>query len=657
MKNLLFAAILLVGTGCLYANNDLEHIRYKWESDPVLTNLNITDTNIAIYTLKNKISREFILEDDGFFEYVLVHKHIKLLSDLGIEAYNKVYLPVPEEELILIEKGRVINSEGKVIELNNDDIKEGYNEENDSKYRYFAFDGIDKNSEVEYIYLYKKSPSHTGSLLNMQSEFPQNNVSFEVICPDFLEFAFKSYNGLKNVEADTTLADKEKNRYSIQLDTVAALPDQISSAHEAELMYLAYKMNKNLAQGKGDLFSYGEMSKYVHEKFYDKNSKSDQKFFKKLRKKVDTKNKSKEEIIRALENYIKSEVSIVDANMPDGIELQMLWDNKFLTEDAVVKIMVNILRDFDIKTDIGLTCNRFNYKFDGEFENWAYTKSYILYFPQIYKYTSVSKYTRLTKPELAYFHNKGLFVKTVKVGEREFGVGEVRFIPHNNYEDDVDSLIIEVKPFNGDFTETALEIRHSLSGYKASYIQPVLPDIEDEETKDEILEDLISMFDDEAETENIQVFNSGPEYYGVEPFVLQGNLKTTTLLETARQNQIFKVGKLIGEQMEMYDDEERVLPVEEAFARKYYRELTFYVPEGYTAQNLDKLKIDQSHSEDGETVMEFHSDYEIDGDKITVKIIEYYKDIYFPLEVFEDYRRVINAAADFNKAVVIFEKN
>lgn len=657
MKNLIFAVLLFALPGFTQTNKELEHIKYTWESEPELTNLNVNDTNIAIYTLKNKISREFILEDDGFFEYVLVHKRIKLLSDLGIEAYNKVYLPVPEEEMILIEKGRVINSEGKVIELKKEDIKEGYNEENDSKYRYFAFDGIDKNSEVEYVYLYKKSPGHTGSLLNMQSEFPQNNVSFEVICPDFLEFAFKSYNGLKDVEADTTLVDKEKNRYSIQMDTVAGLPDQIGSAHEAELMYLAYKLQKNLAQGKGDLYSYGEMSKYVYKKNYEVNSKADEKFYKKLRKQIDTKKKSKEEIIRTLENHIKTEVNIVDVTMPEGVDLQMLWDNKFLTEDAVVKIMVNILREFDIKTDIGLTCNRFDYKFDGDFENWAYTKGYILYFPQIDKYTSMSKYTRLTKPELAYFHNNGLFVKTVKVGEREFGVGEVRFIPHNNYEDDVDSLVIEVKPFNGDFTETNLDIRHSLSGYKASYIQPVLPDIEDEETKEEILEDLISMFDDEAETDNIQVFNSGPEYYGIKPFVLQGNLKTTTLLETARQNQIFQIGKLIGEQMEMYDDEERVLPVEEAFARKYYRELTFYVPEGYTVQNLDKLKINQSHGEDGETIMEFQSDYEIDGNKITVKIIEYYKEIYFPLEAFEDYRRVINAAADFNKAVVIFEKN
>lgn len=656
MKKLIMLLFSVLTAVCLYSNQDLENINYTWDKNPELTNIDITDTNIAIYTLKNKVSREFIVEDEGFFEYVLVHKRVKLLSDLGIDAYNKVYLPVPEEELILIEKGRVINSEGKVINLKSEDIKEGYNEENDNKYRYFAFDGIDLNSEVEYIYLYKKSPSHTGSLFNMQSEFPQNKVEFELICPDFLEFAFKSYNGLNEVETDTSLSEREKTRYWLDLDTVPGLPDQISSAHEAELMYLAYKLQKNYATGKGDLFSYGEMSKYIYDKMYEQNSKADLKFYKKIRKKLNTKNKTKEDIIREVESYLKNEVAIVDANLPDDIDLQLLWENKFLNEDLLTKIMVNILREYDIKTDIGLTCNRFDYKFDGEFENWAFTKDFLLYFPQIDQYASLSNYSRLNKPDISNIFNKGLFIKTVKVGEREFGVGEVRSIPHNNYKEDVDSLLINVEPFDDDFSEVNVNIRHSLLGYPASYIQPVLPDIDDEETKTEVLEDLISMFDGDAEVKDVEVTNEGPDDYGVKPLVLEGNLSTSALLETAGNNYIFKIGKLIGEQAEMYDDEERVLPVEDGFARKYYREISFEIPEGYEAQNLDKLQYEETHRENNETVMTFESGYERDGNTITVKITEFYRDLYYPIELFEDYRRVINAAADFNKVVVIFDK-
>ena len=61
-------------------------------------------------------------------------------------------------------------------------------------------------------------------------------------------------------------------------------------------------------------------------------------------------------------------------------------------------------------------------------------------------------------------------------------------------------------------------------------------------------------------------------------------------------------------------------------------------------------------NEEGERIMEFKSVYEKNGDEITVHISEYYTEVYYPLDIYKDYQRVINAAADFNKVVVIFEK-
>ena len=53
---------------------------------------------------------------------------------------------------------------------------------------------------------------------------------------------------------------------------------------------------------------------------------------------------------------------------------------------------------------------------------------------------------------------------------------------------------------------------------------------------------------------------------------------------------------------------------------------------------------------------EFISSYKIEGNKITVTVEENYKKVIYPLAQFEDFRKVINAAADFNKIVVYFEK-
>jgi hypothetical protein len=56
------------------------------------------------------------------------------------------------------------------------------------------------------------------------------------------------------------------------------------------------------------------------------------------------------------------------------------------------------------------------------------------------------------------------------------------------------------------------------------------------------------------------------------------------------------------------------------------------------------------------TAAEFVSWYKQDGKMITVFIEENYREIRLPLEKFEDFRKVINAAADFNKITLFFER-
>jgi hypothetical protein len=43
-------------------------------------------------------------------------------------------------------------------------------------------------------------------------------------------------------------------------------------------------------------------------------------------------------------------------------------------------------------------------------------------------------------------------------------------------------------------------------------------------------------------------------------------------------------------------------------------------------------------------------------DILEVHIEEYYKEIYAPTSRYEDFRRVVNAAADFNKITLVLEK-
>ncbi len=52
----------------------------------------------------------------------------------------------------------------------------------------------------------------------------------------------------------------------------------------------------------------------------------------------------------------------------------------------------------------------------------------------------------------------------------------------------------------------------------------------------------------------------------------------------------------------------------------------------------------------------FVATYTIEGNKLIVKSDEYYKQIQFSLAEYENFRSVINAAANFNKIILVLEK-
>lgn len=53
----------------------------------------------------------------------------------------------------------------------------------------------------------------------------------------------------------------------------------------------------------------------------------------------------------------------------------------------------------------------------------------------------------------------------------------------------------------------------------------------------------------------------------------------------------------------------------------------------------------------------FKSSYKQEGNKIIIFVEEEYINIQYPKEKYEEFKAVINAAADFNKVTLVLEKN
>ena len=139
------------------------------------------------------------------------------------------------------------------------------------------------------------------------------------------------------------------------------------------------------------------------------------------------------------------------------------------------------------------------------------------------------------------------------------------------------------------------------------------------------------------------------------PYIFEGDAEVNSLLENAGNKILLKIGQIIGSQVEMYQDTARKYGVENAYNHSYKRIINLTIPIGYEISNINDLNMGVSYKEEGENLMEFTSQYVLEGNKLTITCNEFYNIIRLPVEKYDAFRTVINAAADFNKITLILK--
>ena len=140
------------------------------------------------------------------------------------------------------------------------------------------------------------------------------------------------------------------------------------------------------------------------------------------------------------------------------------------------------------------------------------------------------------------------------------------------------------------------------------------------------------------------------------PLEINGEVSGTALIEKTGKDVLFKIGDVIGPQSELYQDKPRQTNIDMELANHYSRTLKIEIPEGYKLSGVEALKMNIKFNYKGQDACGFVSDYEVKGNLLIVNITEYYNVIQYPKEEFENFRRVINASADFNKVNIVLEK-
>jgi len=223
IKHLGFCLFMLLGMSSGFAQA-FAHTEYDWAEKPAITKTDRDSSEALEVVLKEKMIVEFYY-DPGFnnalLEYFTWHKKIKVNSSNAIQRNNKVYISMNRAIELIDAKARVIKPNGEVTEFNKENIKEVSDLEAQGAYKFFAIEGAELGSEIEFLYTTKRIPSYSGRRISFQKDVPVEAAGFELYAPKNLRFGFKSYNGLTEVLPDTT--DKKRMVYKMADTRIEAL--------------------------------------------------------------------------------------------------------------------------------------------------------------------------------------------------------------------------------------------------------------------------------------------------------------------------------------------------------------------------------------------------------------------------------------------------
>ncbi|HET6255737.1 MAG TPA: DUF3857 domain-containing protein [Puia sp.] len=628
----------------------------QWDPKPVMHSVDAKYSGESAVILLDERRMEYVDEAKNDMSlYRTLHRIVRVNDDQGIEAFNKIYLGVSDNSDIVDIKARTILPGGKIIEVDRKNIKD-LKEEDGNMYKIFAMEGLEKGCEVEYYYTFKRPATFFGHE-QIQAGFPVLDAHLEVITPERLRFEMKGYN-CEIAVRDTVL--NGKRIAATKLRDVHGVEKEKYAAYEANLERIEYKLSYNSAvsDGKVRLFTWNELAKRVYTNDANFSEGETKKAAELIRHNGWDKLNGETEKIVAVENYVKKKFATRNDITDDNAEnVEWILKNSIASSRGILRLYVALFKGLGVELQVVLTCDRSEAVIDRGFENWQNTSEFLLYFPAEKKFLAPTELgARYPWFDPYWGAHDALFCKATTIGTFTTAIAEIKPVPLEDYTESF-SKIDATLQLNPGMDTLLVDMQQRYAGYAAFGYREGFT-LGNAEEQHAFLKELVKFGTNSENIVSSKIENADFESLGQnKPFTLQANVKASELLENAGNKVLVKIGEIIGPQTEMYQEKPRQFPIMIDFPHTLERNIELVIPDGYTIKNPDELTIHGDYTENGQVTMGFSSEYKLEGNRLKVHVVEQYRRVNYPLAEYEDFKKVINASADFNKIVLVLEKN
>ena len=171
--------------------------------------------------------------------------------------------------------------------------------------------------------------------------------------------------------------------------------------------------------------------------------------------------------------------------------------------------------------------------------------------------------------------------------------------------------------------------------------------------KDGFMDELKNTYSTEPKELTLFKINSTGVKKRAPEFIYSTSFVMTDWIKKAGNNYLFEVGKVIGNQLQIKDeDRKRTIDIYAPFARTIEYQLRIDIPAGYSAEGVDALNKKVVNECGG-----FTSTASLQGNQLTIHIIKEYTHHFEPAANWPKLLAFMDAAADFTNSKLLLKKN
>lgn len=654
MKTTFCFTLLLVSV--LVRGQEGSHMNYDWDFRPTLYVPGDDELNEDVITVFEKHVHEYDLQGAKFNRYELLHVKKHLLTDKAIEKENQFYVWTKGSTDIHKLKARVIQPSGKIIELDEKSILESKDANGKVNYRYFAFEGLEKGSTIEYLHyiFFKESMDIDGNYDNhdyvtVNGDSKKKSFEFTVIHDNKFQLSWYCNSWLYKL-AEIPSTGSKQSAFQLKVSDVPKAPSERYSIESSSRHRLFYHIDLPAGSSSFDAIAL-DLHEYFSQTHYFRGWAYDEMIEQLINRsvtKADTTNLLK---LRAIERTIKS-FKHTDERLTSWTAIEK---NKIIDDRSAIAFMISAARYLGIETRLMLTCDRTEYLFPPKYESYVFLDDVMLCFPAENAFFLPDPGTRIGPAPFEYIGNNALTIWT-----------EADLITTPHYEITtipVPDIDYSKGVINADITidtstiASTIHLKRSVSGYLAQKYQATISSLNGdqlEEMKENFLTYVVS---ESAQLGEYSFENDRSADFNDKPLIGRVNAASTTLTAQAGNKLLVNVGTLIGTQGAMYDEkpEARQLQVDIPFPQLFLRTIRVAIPPGYRVANAPDFNRTVTPDPEYNSIG-FLCTGEQKGNVFVIKIDEWYAQLSYPKEQYHYLVDVTNASADFNALVLVLEK-